>query len=188
MKLVRLIKMCLNETYSKVLIGKHLSDSFPIKNGLKQGEVLSPLLFNFALEFAIKTVQKNQAGLKFNGIHQLLAYGDDVNLLGDNIETIHRNTENLIYASKEIGLEANVEKTICWYMYMLEPCDQNADQNRNIKRENRSFENVSQFKYLRTTVANRNVIQEGMKMRLKFGNACCHSVQNRVLSSPDEKF
>jgi len=49
-KLVRLIKMCLTETYSKVRVGKNLSDMFPIKNGLKQGDTLSPLLFNFALE------------------------------------------------------------------------------------------------------------------------------------------
>jgi hypothetical protein len=54
MKLVRLIKMCLNEIYSKVRIGKHLSDSFTIQNGLKQGDALSPLLFNFAVEYAIK--------------------------------------------------------------------------------------------------------------------------------------
>jgi hypothetical protein len=56
MKLVRLIRMCLNETYDKVYIGKHLSDSFPIQNGLKQGDALSPLLFNFALEYAIRKV------------------------------------------------------------------------------------------------------------------------------------
>jgi hypothetical protein len=61
---VRLIKMLLNETYSKVCIGKHLSDTFPIQNGLKQGDALLLLLFNFGLEHAIKQVQENQVGLK----------------------------------------------------------------------------------------------------------------------------
>jgi hypothetical protein len=58
MKLVRLIRLCLNETYSKVCIGKHVSDSFPIQNGIKQGDALSPLLFDFALKYAIKKVQE----------------------------------------------------------------------------------------------------------------------------------
>jgi retron-type reverse transcriptase len=101
--------------YSKVHIGKHLSDNFSIQNGLKQGGALSPQLFNFALEYAIRKVQENQVGLKLNATHQLLEYADDVNLLGDNIDTMKRNTETLIYTIKEVGLEVNAEKT----KYML---------------------------------------------------------------------
>jgi hypothetical protein len=97
--------MCLNEAYSKFRISKHLSDSAPIHNGLKQGDALSPLLFNVALEYAIKKVQENQAGLKLNGTHQLLACADDVNLLEDIIDNVNRNTGTFTDASKEVGLE-----------------------------------------------------------------------------------
>jgi hypothetical protein len=92
-ELVRLIKMCLTETYSKILEGKKLSEMFPIRNSLKQGNALSPWLFNFALEYVIKRVQVNQDDLKLNGRHELLAYADEVNILGGSAHTVKGNAE-----------------------------------------------------------------------------------------------
>jgi hypothetical protein len=151
-------------------MGKYLSDSFLIQNGLKQGDALSPLLFNFALEYDIRKFQK------LNGTLALLAYVDDVHLLA--ITTTNKGRETLMDASKGDDLEINVEKT----KYMLLSRNQNVGRNRDIEIGNRSFENVSQFKYLGTTVTNQNLIQEEIKRKLSSGNACYNSVQN-LLSS-----
>jgi hypothetical protein len=104
---------------------------FPIKNGPKQGDALSLTLFNFALEYAIRRVQLNQDGVKLNGTHQLLGYADDVNILAGSVHTIEKNTEALVVASKEIGLEVNAEKT----NYMVMSRDLNAGRNHNLKTD-----------------------------------------------------
>jgi hypothetical protein len=127
--------MCLKETNSTVHIGKNLSGKFTIQNGLKQGDALSPLIFNFALEYAIGA-QENQEGLKLNGTHQLLAYVDDVSAVGENIDTIQKNTEALLDASKEVGLEVNPEET----KYLLMSRCKKAGQKHSIKIVNRAFE------------------------------------------------
>jgi hypothetical protein len=134
--------MCLNETYSRVPLGKHLSDTFPIKKGLKQGDDLSRLLFNFALEYAITRLQANQEGLKLNDTRQLPVYADDVNVYSENVHTVKKNTQASVVASKRAGLEVHAEKT----KYMVMSRNQNALQNHNMKY-NKSFERVKEFKY-----------------------------------------
>ncbi|KAJ4426342.1 hypothetical protein ANN_27156 [Periplaneta americana] len=89
---------------SRVRMGQFLSDAFPIHCGLKQGDALSPLLFNLALEYAIRKVQDNREGLELNGLHQLFVYADDVDMLGKTPQTNRENTEILLEANKAIGL------------------------------------------------------------------------------------
>jgi hypothetical protein len=154
MKLGRLIKVCLNESYIRVGIGKYLYNTFPIQNGLKHGDALSSLLFNFALIYAIRKVQKHPVGLELNVTHQLLVSANDVNLLGENTDIIKKNTRTLIDASTEVDLEVNAEKT----KYMLLPRHQNAGLNHDTKIANRGSENVAQLKYLGMAVTNQNLI------------------------------
>ena len=173
-KIVMLIKMRLTETYSRFRVGKNVSDKFPIRNGLKQGDALSPTLFSFALEYAIWRVQVNQDGLKLNGKHQLLAYADDVNVLGGSIHTLKENAEALVAATREVGLEVSADKT----KYMVMSRDQNAGRIESVRIDNSTFERVEEFKYLETTLTNQSSIAEEIKSRLRSGNACYHSVQN----------
>jgi len=105
-------------------------------------------LFNFALEYAIRRVQVNQDGVKLNGTHQLLVYADDVNVLGESVLTVKKNTETMLVSSEEIDLEVKADKT----KYMVMFRNQNAGRCRNINLDNRSFRRVEEFKYLGTTV------------------------------------
>jgi hypothetical protein len=104
-----------------------------VRNAYK---ILAGKLNRIALKDAIRKVQENEVGLKFNRTHQILVYADDVNLLDDSVKTIIKNSETLLEASRDIGLETNAEKT----KYMIMFRHQNSERNQNIKTANESLE------------------------------------------------
>jgi len=152
---------------------------FSIKNGSKGADALSPLLFNFTLDYAITRVQVNVDGLKINGTHQPLVYDDDVNVLGGSVHTVKEITEALVVTCKHTGLELNADKT----KYIVTSRDQNAGRSQNMKTDNTSCEKVEHFKYLETNLTDQNSIHEEIKSRWKSWNAFYHSVQNLLSSS-----
>jgi len=153
------IKMSLTETQSIDRLGKNVSDKFPIRNGLKQGDALSPMLFNFALEYAIRRVQVNQDGLKINGTHQLLRYADDVNILAGSIHKLKENAVALVAATREIGPEVSADKT----KYIVMSRVQNAGRIHSVGFNNSTFESVEEI-YLGTTLTNHNYFAQEIKM------------------------
>ena len=100
--------------------------------------------------------------MKLNDAHQLLAYADDVNILGGSVDTGNKNAEAFVAATKEIGLEVNAHKS----KYMTASRDQNAGRIHSMKVNNSSIERVEELKYLGTTLTNQNSFQEEIKSRL----------------------
>jgi adenosyl cobinamide kinase/adenosyl cobinamide phosphate guanylyltransferase len=108
------------------------------------------------LEYSVWRVQVNQDGLKFNDKYQLLVYANDVNILGGSVRTVKKNTEALVIASNEIGLEVNPDETKCMVMFR----DQNAGRSHTMKIDSKSLEMVEEIKYLNTTLMNQSSVQE----------------------------
>ena len=125
------------------------------------------MLFDIPLQYAIRRVQVNQDGLKLNGTHQLLAYDNDVNVLGGTIHTLKENAEALVAATREIGMEVSADKT----KYMVMSRDQNAGRIHSVSIDNCTFERVEDLKYLGKNLTNQNSISKVIKSRLRSGNA-----------------
>ncbi|KAJ4426334.1 hypothetical protein ANN_27148 [Periplaneta americana] len=171
------LNLKLQEIYDTILKNKAVLEKLAQQKN-SSGILLLQIL-NRKDQLASSEKKDNRQGLELNGLHQLLVYADDVNMLGENPQTIRENTEILLEASKAIGLEVNPEKT----KYMIMSRDQNIVRDGNIKIGDLSFEEVEKFKYLGTTVTNINETREEIKRRINMGNACYYSVEKLLSSS-----
>ena len=138
---------------------------------------MSPLLFNFVPEYAIKSLEEKE-GLHLSGINKLLVYADDVVLLGDNEEILRANMHTLLSNTKKLGLKVNINKT----KYMVTDRYSLYNGNGQLMKNEGNFEEVGEFKYLGTIITNRNEMHKEIKHRLNSGNTCYYALQ-RLLSS-----
>jgi sorting nexin-29 len=166
MKLVRLVRMTLTNTNSKVKIQGKLSLSFETTIGLRQGGSLSTLLFNLYMERIIRNVRINPGGTIFNRTRQCLAYADDVVILGRTEGYIKRTLEEMAEITQQIGLQMNDTKT----KYMINRQDGN--KVKEIELMGKRYEKAESFKYLGAVMTSLNEIETEIKSKTAVGNKC----------------
>ncbi|KAL4103343.1 hypothetical protein QTP88_018720 [Uroleucon formosanum] len=174
-KYVNLVNMCNNKTVLKVRFLQTLSPAFEVNSGLRQGDALSPTLFNLGLEKVIREAYEDRR-MEVIGEETILAYADDIVLLGNTREEISHSLSKLIEVSKNMGLCINEEKTKLMILSR-----RNVDQS-NLKVGSMNFEKVDNFKYLGVNINNSNNMHKEIKERISNGNRCYFSI-NKLLRS-----
>ena len=175
-KLINLTTMTLDNTSCKVLVEGQVSESFRVERGLKQGDPVSPILFNLVLEGIIRRGGLFRTGVIYRQKHQLLAYADDIVIVTRTRNELRQVFQRLVTEAKRIGLRINETKTKFMRVagqQMLEPND------LKIKVEDGkvyNFEEVNNFTYLGVSLASKNVEDTEIKTRLLKGSKCVGSL------------
>lgn len=169
LKIIKMVQLCNSETYSKVKIGNEVSMAFEIKSGLRQGDAMSPILFNMALESVVREMSNGDAWSPHRGL--LLAYADDIIITGNTRTEVQMNLKKLMKASKNMGLLVNEEKMKCMAI------TRRSEDSSNLKVENKEFEQVKEFKYLGVTLNNKNIMHEEINVRLNAANRCYFAME-----------
>ncbi|XP_054084799.1 uncharacterized protein LOC128921370 [Zeugodacus cucurbitae] len=169
-KLIRLCKLTLSNTKSSGMIGKDLSEPFDTKRGFRQGDSLSCDFFNLMLEKIIRAAELNREGTIFYKSVQLLAYADDIDIIGNNTRAVSSAFSRLDKDAKRMGLVVNEDKT----KYLLSSNKQSAHSRlgSQVTVDTHNFEVVDNFVYLGTSINNTNNVSLEIQRRITLANRC----------------
>lgn len=174
-KIVKLVKICNQKTFCKVRFMGETSEHFECKISLRQGDALSPVLFNLALEKVIRDIREEQE-MEIIGVNTLLAYADDIVILGISQKDIEEKAKKLFIASHNMGLLVNEAKTK--YMVM----SRQVTLKKNIKINGYSFEKVEEFKYLGVNINEKNNMHQEIKLRMCAANRSYYAMKEMFSS------
>ena len=175
-KLVKMTSVCLRGVRSRILAEGQVSDAFDVNTGLRQGDGLSPLLFNLVLEKVVRALENVRGGVDLGGIIKNQGYADDINLLGETREDVRRLCGELLIMARRVGLEVNEDKTE--YLVM----SRNRVDEGPLEVDGMRFRNVTEFRYLGSTVTSDNDINYEVAARIQSANRCLFSL-NDILRS-----
>ena len=177
-KIIALIKTMFEGSESCVRVGQEHTDFFEITTGVRQGDVLSPLLFNIVIDYIIGKLQQVEGGVRWtaSNILKALAYADDICLLGEDTDSIIALTDTLNEEAKKIGLNINTQKTKIMKLMLSD--------GRSVSVDGQELENVDRFVYLGSTLCENGDIRKEVGVRIGKASAAFNGLKN-VWSSSD---
>lgn len=178
-KLVNITRVCVNGSRSRIRIGDVLADPFEVNRGLRQGDAISPILFNIALDKVIRTAEISVKLFGQDGPRLLLAFADDIDVVGNSVLTVKDLFSRVETQAEQIGLRINEGKTKYMYTSRTERRDR---VGQNVTMGEYNFERVATFKYLGATIVQDNNLTEEIKVRIQSGNKCLYALKS-VLAS-----
>ena len=171
-KIVALIKSMFEGSESCVRVGQEHTDWFEITTGVRQGDVLSPLLFNIVIDYTMGKLQQVEGGLRWTAPNILkgLAYADDICLLGEDVDSIIALTDTLNAEAKKLGLNINTQKTKTMKLMTAD--------GRGVTVDGQELENVDSFVYLGSTLCEDGDVRKEVRARIGKASAAFNGLKN----------
>lgn len=163
----------------RVRAGGGLTDEFEVVTGLKQGDALSPVLFNLALEHIIRKVLLIDGGVELNGKHKIVGYADDLAILGQSEREVVKMTEKLEEEGKGVGLRISHEKTE--YLHMKRYKDRST-KRKDLHVNGITYKGVDKFKYLGCTITDTNRREDEIDIRIVNALRCTAALHKVLVS------